>query len=221
MGNIGKTEKKRGRPATGRDPSITIRLPAPLLQWIDGEAETLEISRSEMVLRLIEESRLGVPGHISRMRTAYHEAGHAVVARALDVPVKYATIVPSEGSLGHMKSENYWDTHCRWHGEGKTKDDIDLAGKAHVMIMMAGREAERLVLDFHHDTKGDRMDRRDIRRLAKWMSIDESALEELRIRTRRVIMAYKREIKQVADVLLCSDTIDQKRIDAIMARAAH
>lgn len=54
---IGKTEKKpRGRPATGRDPSITVRLPAALLEWIDGEAAKRGAGRSETIRRLIEKS---------------------------------------------------------------------------------------------------------------------------------------------------------------------
>jgi hypothetical protein len=51
---IGKTAK-RGRPATGRDPSVTIRLPASLIEWIDGRADS---GRSDLIRRLLEESRL-------------------------------------------------------------------------------------------------------------------------------------------------------------------
>jgi hypothetical protein len=36
--------------------------------------------------------------------TAYHEAGHAVAAHMLDIPLRHATVVPNheEGSLGHV-----------------------------------------------------------------------------------------------------------------------
>jgi ATP-dependent Zn protease len=37
---------------------------------------------------------------------AFHEAGHAVVARALGITVKYATIVPSKGSAGSVAANN-------------------------------------------------------------------------------------------------------------------
>jgi ATP-dependent Zn protease len=207
MDIYGKTEKRRGRPATGRDPSVTMRFPAPLLQWIDGEAKALEIGRSEMVLRLIEESRLGVPQQIGRIRTAYHEAGHAVMARRLDIPVELATILPGKKSLGHVKTEAFLSTHDRQQG------------KFYVMMLMAGREAERMVLDFHHDTNGDRMDQRKIRRLAKWLMLDESDIENLRRQTRRELMTdiIKQSVKRVADALLRLETIDQKRIDAIIA----
>ncbi len=68
MGKIGKTgirkgkTKKRGRPATGRDPSVTIRLPASLLEWLDAKADN---GRSEVIRRLLEESRLR---HASRQQ---------------------------------------------------------------------------------------------------------------------------------------------------------
>jgi Arc/MetJ-type ribon-helix-helix transcriptional regulator len=61
MPKIGKTETnkrktgKRGRPATGRDPSVTIRLPASLLEWVDNRAKD---GRSELIRRLLEEARL-------------------------------------------------------------------------------------------------------------------------------------------------------------------
>jgi len=37
-----------------------------------------------------------------RERTAYHEAGHAVVAYHLGVEVRYVTIVPDHFSRGHF-----------------------------------------------------------------------------------------------------------------------
>jgi hypothetical protein len=46
---------KRGRPATGRDPFVGIRLPAPLIEEIKSWAAANEAnSRSEAVRRLIE-----------------------------------------------------------------------------------------------------------------------------------------------------------------------
>jgi ATP-dependent Zn protease len=34
--------------------------------------------------------------------TAYHEAGHAVIAVAVRRPFRYVTISPSEDALGHV-----------------------------------------------------------------------------------------------------------------------
>ena len=46
--------KKRGRPATGRDPLITARLPAALLEALDNWAEKNGVPRSELVRQFVE-----------------------------------------------------------------------------------------------------------------------------------------------------------------------
>jgi Arc/MetJ-type ribon-helix-helix transcriptional regulator len=46
---------KRGRPATGRDPFVGIRLPAPLIEDIQAWSDKHEAaSRSEAIRRLVE-----------------------------------------------------------------------------------------------------------------------------------------------------------------------
>ena len=54
--NKGKPKKRgRGRPATGRDPVVAVRLPASTIAGVDQWAEREEIgSRSEAIRRLIE-----------------------------------------------------------------------------------------------------------------------------------------------------------------------
>jgi hypothetical protein len=46
--------KKRGRPATGRDPLLTVRAPAELIAAIDKWASKDKLARSEAVRQLIE-----------------------------------------------------------------------------------------------------------------------------------------------------------------------
>ena len=45
-------KKKVGRPATGRDPAVTVRL--PLLREVEAWAASNDISRSEAIRRLVE-----------------------------------------------------------------------------------------------------------------------------------------------------------------------
>jgi hypothetical protein len=52
--------KKRGRPATGRDPLVTTRMSAELIRSIDNWATGNNITRSEAMRRLVELS-LAVP----------------------------------------------------------------------------------------------------------------------------------------------------------------
>lgn len=46
--------KKRGRPATGRDPLLTGRVPAEMIAAVEEWAERHKVSRSEAVRRLIQ-----------------------------------------------------------------------------------------------------------------------------------------------------------------------
>jgi hypothetical protein len=46
--------KKRGRPATGKDPMLTFRVPADLRDRIDNYAEDHVLPRSEALRRLVK-----------------------------------------------------------------------------------------------------------------------------------------------------------------------
>jgi hypothetical protein len=143
-----------------------------------------------MIRRLIEESRLGVPLELSQIRTAYHEAGHAVVARSLGIPVTVATINTDARSLGHVVfGESALQMHWRLCEAGRAAKDRAVrestAWRTHIMAIMAGREAEIAVLGFHHDDKGDCQDKRNINKLAKWLDYKtrDEILHYLRIDT--------------------------------------
>jgi Arc/MetJ-type ribon-helix-helix transcriptional regulator len=53
-GSIKVNRKRRGRPATGRDPVSAVRLPAELTASIDKWSEDHETNRSEAIRRLVE-----------------------------------------------------------------------------------------------------------------------------------------------------------------------
>lgn len=46
--------KKRGRPATGKDPLISMRLPAYMILAIEAWARRKNVSRSEAIRQMIE-----------------------------------------------------------------------------------------------------------------------------------------------------------------------
>jgi len=56
MSSIPVTPKKRGRPATGRDPQVQVRLHPSLIRQLDERAERDGISRSEIIRRLLKEA---------------------------------------------------------------------------------------------------------------------------------------------------------------------
>jgi Arc/MetJ-type ribon-helix-helix transcriptional regulator len=47
-------KKKRGRPATGRDPHVTARMPQSIIDQIERWALSNDASRSEAIRRLVE-----------------------------------------------------------------------------------------------------------------------------------------------------------------------
>lgn len=72
---------KRGRPATGRDPFVGIRLPAPLLEDIQTWSDKHDApSRSEAIRRLVE---LGLT-----VKKAAKQPSPARAARAKDLATK-------------------------------------------------------------------------------------------------------------------------------------
>jgi len=52
--SISVVRKKRGRPATGTDPLLTVRAPAELIAAINAWAAKAKLARSEAVRQLIE-----------------------------------------------------------------------------------------------------------------------------------------------------------------------
>ena len=62
--------KKRGRPATGRDPLIAARLPPELTARIDARAKREQTSRSEAIRRLIEHALASTPTPVVKFRRA-------------------------------------------------------------------------------------------------------------------------------------------------------
>jgi metal-responsive CopG/Arc/MetJ family transcriptional regulator len=82
--------RKRGRPATGRDPVIGVRVPAKLIRKIDRIAEALSVDRSRAVRRLLEKGvvseawllRTGGKGHVGELVAAIAASERATGAEA-------------------------------------------------------------------------------------------------------------------------------------------
>lgn len=63
---ITKDQKRgRGRPATGRDPMVSSRIPAEIVAEVDRWAEENETTRSDAIRQLVERALAGKPGRVS------------------------------------------------------------------------------------------------------------------------------------------------------------
>jgi predicted DNA-binding protein len=51
---IPKIKKKRGRPATGKDPTFALRLPVELIEKVDAWARERDTTRSAAIREFIE-----------------------------------------------------------------------------------------------------------------------------------------------------------------------
>jgi metal-responsive CopG/Arc/MetJ family transcriptional regulator len=49
-------KRGRGRPATGKDPHIGLRMPSGLIEQVDAWAKYQKTSRSEAIRRLVEQA---------------------------------------------------------------------------------------------------------------------------------------------------------------------
>jgi hypothetical protein len=47
-------KKRRGRPATGKDPQVVLRMPAPLIAAVEAWGASNDAVRSEAIRRLVE-----------------------------------------------------------------------------------------------------------------------------------------------------------------------
>jgi len=56
-------KKRRGRPATGKDPHVTARMPGELINQVEAWATSHGLGRSEAIRRLVE---LGLKAKVAK-----------------------------------------------------------------------------------------------------------------------------------------------------------
>jgi Peptidase family M41 len=75
--------------------------------------------------------------------TAHHEAGHAVVAWSLGIPLRHATIIPDEDSIGHVLFHKLpkW---CEENSRSYSPDRARIFMEKRIQINLAGQIAEKV-----------------------------------------------------------------------------
>jgi hypothetical protein len=170
-----RPQKKIGRPATGRDPAYSFRLPKSLIDRVAKAAKDMGRSQSEVVREALhlglvvlhgERPERGwyLPPDLRPSHDAeFHEAGHAVatwiVAKLNDEDpydvVDHIKLKP--GGAGHV-------LHI-----GGRKMEIHVAGA------VAQAKAEGRTFEEVWDSRGCSSDRRKAKRLLSWCAAEQTA----------------------------------------------
>ena len=182
---------------------------------------------------------------LTRERTAYHEAGHAVVGVLLRWAIKEVSIVPAYGMLGHVRhprsAVDYWSVEeiaSRRSRSGmsdlaslvesplekpthsrlrRTRACVDIA------VRLAGVQAEKLFTGRWNE-RGAGFDRFQVLDLARQLATDLSTTPNRIIvcegvRASRLLTANWRCVEAVASALLEHDRLTGREVRAIVKRA--
>jgi ATP-dependent Zn protease len=159
-----------------------------------------------------------------RQHTAYHEAGHAVIARVLfGMPCGQVTIRPDFGEevAGHAITANPNQVITYWRDVQHKLREMRSAMHACIMTLMAGAEAEIVILGRCHG--GDNDDRLQI-----VLIVDEATdfspeqfwdryEPRMRRQTRRLVSHHRNKIERVANALVERETLQPDEVEALMA----
>lgn len=153
-------------------------------------------------------------------RTAYHEAGHAVIGRVLGLVCGDATIVPDfeEMVAGVAITRDHSIADDAWEMRGKFRWTVS-AVRGRIMTVMAGAEAERVA--FGRSGGGDRDDQLQIALMAQGQNISFAYLNRLRPKVRALLRRHWRKIEQVAQALLRAKTLTAVEIDALIEQVTQ
>jgi ATP-dependent Zn protease len=155
---------------------------------------------------------------IARRKTAYHEAGHAVLGRVLTLVCDSATIEPDHDSAGHSLPRA-----CiyEWEKRGKVREPAAV-WHARIIGFMAGAEAEAELLGTV--PRGDGDDRYQIELMAEELETpakrwDTKIEPRLRAMTRMLVHRHRALIERVAQALIDQTTLSREELDNLVGRS--
>lgn len=131
-----------------------------------------------------------------RRRTAIHEAGHAVIGRALGIPCGAASIVADEDSVGHSICPDPWEILAVWQNDQEKRyREYPHVLHARIITFMAGAAAE---IEFFGKCPG--ADGDDQHQVALMLELfPEADWDKLRVRLRRFTAQLVRRHRAMID----------------------
>ncbi|MBJ6989216.1 AAA family ATPase [Devosia sp. MC521] len=192
--------------------------PASVENWV-GAARVAAMAAGRSLTLLDLETAIGGTDdrpHAERYRVAIHEAGHAVIAAHLDVPISSVSIIGQPGSAGSMLAEirtTDLDRHSLEHLvtvalAGRAADQI-LLGLSDAAATSDLKLATRLLFNAHFvwglydhltaiegDTKGPLVLDPEAR------GVIDAKLQELLVRAQSLVGEHRESIERLADALL-------------------
>ena len=156
-------------------------------------------------------------------QTAVHEAGHAVIGRALNVVCGEVSIDPDdEDHLGYSAMS---DPRFSWErGDGPKR----ALAEAFCVALYAGAEAERVILGTAD--VGDGVDCDRATSCLAWAGVRgatfvgddayDRAETRLRSKARQQVISHRAAVQRVAGALLLSRKLSGEQVDAVIDQAS-
>lgn len=154
-----------------------------------------------------------------KRHTAIHEAGHAVIGRAVALPCGGATIVPNGdlGSYGAATVGSADDAWHQWQLREKFRDYLS-AVRARIITVQAGHEAEAEILGLAIGNDDD--DREVAAACAEDLGVpverEDAVVDRLRRAARQFVRRHRTDIERVAAALEERSTLTGEEIDALL-----
>jgi len=153
----------------------------------------------------------------STQNVAYHEAGHAVAHLVMNVPMRRASIIPKENTLGFVSVQKSprWLTHLFEFGNPWENNRATRYILAAIICYMAGKIAEKKFTG-RNNNLGSKSDMEMTYRLAETICFDNdeirALLKWLSLHTEKLISKHWESVDVLAKKLLDEKSLSAKEI---------
>jgi hypothetical protein len=144
-------------------------------------------------------------------QTAFHESGHAVIARVLTLDCGGASVEADHECAGHIIINEPFACGRAWEQRGKVREN-DAVFHARIIAYMAGAESAELLGDVRH--AGDGYDRHQIALMAEQLESADESWHRIEARLRAMTRMLVRRHRALID----RKTLSREELDALVGR---